>query len=293
MKNRIEILNECAATGERGWALVSVLWIVTAIALVAAAAETLTANSYYVERRSLARAETEAALDAGITQAVLGIEAPDVADRWRVDGATRETEFGGFRFRISVQDELGRFDLNVMDGPTITALLRSQGVGQGEAAVLTDRILDWREASQGDLSRSHGTSDADYAAAGLSYRPRHAPFQSVEELKLVLGMTPELYERILPALTVYTKRPTIDPNVAPREALLALYNGDAGKVDELLRARASDAAASGTLDLTSELSGRAFTISAETEFEHRRGTRTVVVMLTADSQRPYLTLAWR
>ena len=291
MKSRTDIASENLPAGERGWALVSVLWIVTAIALIAAATESLTAMSYRVERHALARAQAEAALDAGITEAMLGIEAPDIADRWRVDGVSREVEFNGVTLKINVQDELGKFDLNLVDGPTLTALLRSQGVGQGEAATLTARVLDWREASEGEAHRINGGSDTDYAAAGFAYRPRHGPFQSVDELQLVLGMTPDLFTRIRPALTVYTKRATIEPDVATREALLALNDGDAAKVDGILRQREA-AASHATLDATVS-SGRAFTIAIESEFEHHHYARTAVVMLTPDDSRPYLILAWR
>jgi general secretion pathway protein K len=294
LKSRTDIRNENAQAGERGWALVSVLWIVTAIALIAAATESLTVTSYRFERRALARAQIEAALDAGITESMLGIEAPDIADRWRVDGTPRAVEFNGIALKISVQDELGKFDLNLVDGPALTALLRSQGVGQGEAATLTARVLDWREASEGGAHRINGGTDTDYGAAGLSYRPRHGPFQSVDELQLVLGMTPDLFARIRPALTVYTKRPTIDTNVAPREALLAFYDGDQVKVDQILRTRETNATAPGvTLDPAADPSGHALTITVESEFEHRHYARTAVVMLTPDDPRPYLILAWR
>jgi general secretion pathway protein K len=294
LKSRIDTRNESASAGERGWALVSVLWIVTAIALIAAATESLTATSYTFERRSLARAKAEAALDAGITEAMLGIEAPDIADRWRIDGSPREVEFNGITLKISVQDEVGKFDLNLVDGPTLTALLRSQSVGQGEAAILTGRVLDWRTAPEGDAKQLNGGSDTDYSTAGLSYRPRHGPFQSVDELQLVLGMTPDLFARIRPALTVYTKKLTINPNVAPREALLALYNGNSLKVEQILRARKSDSAAPGvTLDTATDPSGQAFTIAVEMDFERHHYARTVVAMLTGDGPRPYLILAWR
>jgi len=271
-----------------------VLWIVTALALIAAAAEALTANSYYIERRSLARAQAEAALDAGIAEAVLGIEAPNLQDRWRVDGTPREAEFEGIKLKISVQDELGRFDLNLIDGPTLTALLNAQGAGQGDARTLTDRILDWRDASTSEAHRLRGASDADYAAAGLVYKPRHGPFQSVDELQLVLGMTPDLFVRVRPALTVYTKKTTIDADVAPREALLALYDGNAAKVDAILRARESDTAPPrGTFDMADSPTGRAFTIAVESDYENQHYARTPVVMLTPDDPHPYLILTTR
>src|ERR1700741_2432719 len=45
---------------------------------------------------------------------------------------------------------------------------------------------------------------------------------------------------IRPAFTVYTKTTTIDPSFAPKEALLAFYNGDESAVDATLKARDED-----------------------------------------------------
>ena len=61
------------------------------------------------------------------------------------------------------------------------------------ASGLVDKVLDWREAGPG--KRPSGAQEPDYRAAGFAHAPRNGPFQSVEELKLVMGMTPELYRR--------------------------------------------------------------------------------------------------
>ena len=52
--------------------------------------------------------------------------------------------------------------------------------------------------------------------------PTNQPFQAPEEVLAVLGMSHELYLLIAPAITVYSKRPGIDPAVAPPLALSAL-----------------------------------------------------------------------
>jgi general secretion pathway protein K len=52
-----------------------------------------------------------------------------------------------------------------------------------------------------------------------------------------MDMTPELFRRVEPALTVYSGRPFIDPRLAPAEVLLALRSMDAGKVADLIAAR--------------------------------------------------------
>jgi general secretion pathway protein K len=282
---------------ERGWALVSVLWSVTMLSLLAAATQELTITAHRAEHRAWDSARADAALEAGVVQAVAGISG--TSGRWRVDGVPRQESFEGFRLRIAVQDEAGRFDLNAVDGSILTALLRSAGLESELAAALSDTILDWR--SPAGPHRLNGASDDDYAAAGLSYRPRHGAFQTVDELRLVLGMTPELFRRIRPALTVYTKRAMIDPALAPKEALLALYAGNEDAVEAILQARASGGEIPSELYLNSRdgvinpgvsLTGQAFTIAVETILDERSYRRTAVVMLTGDDKQPYLTLWW-
>ena len=279
------------AERERGWALVSVLWVVTALALLAAGTQALTGSIYRQERRALELSQVEAVLDAGVTRAILGIEAPDVNDRWRVDGVPQSFAFDGVDLRIAIQDELGRFDLNAVDASILYALFKSEGVPHDQGETLTDRILDWRSPPS-DLHRLHGATDADYAAAGLPYRPRHGEFQSVDELQLVLGMTKPIFDRIRPALTVYTKKPMIDPAHATREALLALFDGDTSKVDDLLAQRDQAPAPVGVADPAISLAGRTFSIVVATELHGRTFSRTAVVEITGDASRPCLILAW-
>ncbi len=277
---------------ERGWALVSVLWVVLILSMLAAGLEALTLTAARIEHRAEERAQIEAALDAGVTRGVLGLLAPSRANRWPVDGTSEPFTFAGYAMQVRLQDEFGRIDLNAADESVLRQLLSDAGLSAEDAAALTDKILDWR--SPGDLHRLHGATDADYAAAGFSYQQRHGPFQSVEELKLVLGMTPALFAKIAPTLTVYNRRPTIDPAVAPREALLAYYGGNRETVERMMAARqANEASSPAILDPSLSPSGRAFTITVALQSGMQHFERRTVVELTGDDRRPYLVLAWR
>src|SRR5579863_8363240 len=105
-------------------------------------------------------------------------------------------------------------------------------------SIATKKILARKGPSIHDpnsstVKRLDGATDADYLAAGYPYHPRGGPFQRVDELLLVMGMTPELYHRVEPALTVYSGRPLFDPQVAPREALAALDDMDKSQIDTM------------------------------------------------------------
>ncbi len=81
-----------------------------------------------------------------------------------------------------------------------------------EAGALADAVMDWRDPDQ--LHRLNGAEDDDYRTAGKAYGAKDAPFESVEELQLVLGMTSEIYTKLWPAVTVLSPRATVDTSVA-------------------------------------------------------------------------------
>jgi general secretion pathway protein K len=227
---------------DRGIALVLVLWVIallTVMALGLTAAQrtesTLTANA-------LDGARFRAAADAGIAYAVLHLLAPPPMDlgaapggvaglaqaggaggqaqEWLPDGSPRPWTFAEVPLAISVSNEASRIDLNAADANVLTALLLVLGVAEDEAAALADRILDWRDPD--DLVGLNGAEDPDYAAAGLPYGAKDGPFTSVEELRQVLGVTPDLYARLAPELTVDSGGQQVDQQFASAAVLAAV-----------------------------------------------------------------------
>lgn len=279
---------------DRGWALVSVLCVVSMLALLAAATQELTITSSRAERATEDATSIDADFDAGLARALVGVADQRPERRWRVDGIAQHFAYDGAEMTITVQDEAGRIDLNASDQSMISRLLQSAGLDLDAANALTDKILDWRSTS--DLVRLHGASDQEYAAKGYPWRPRHGPFQNVDELRLVMDMTPALFARIRPAITVNSKRPAIDFTVAPREALLAFYLDNPSKVDDILRQRADAAARGQATDVVSADTsqyGQTYDVRIDLTKNGRRRHRDVVAMLTGDDKHPYIVLAYR
>ena len=79
------------------------------------------------------------------------------------------------------------------------------------------------------LSRAGGPKLAQYQAAGLPYGPANRPFDSLDELGLVLGMTPTLLARMRPFLSVYQEGDT--PDKVDYEACARVADG----VDHVVR----------------------------------------------------------
>src|SRR5262249_30507353 len=142
----------------------------------------------------------------------------------------------------------------------------------------------------------HGAADDDYVSMGRTYRPRHGPFRSVDELKLVLGITPNLFDRIRPAITVYTRKPSIDPSVAPREALAALYIDNPTALEQELDRRngsSNGTRSDGVIAPGVSTAGRVFSVTVTLAKGDRHYRRSAVVLPTGDDSEPFLTLAWK
>ncbi|HEY0633949.1 MAG TPA: hypothetical protein VGE00_01100 [Gammaproteobacteria bacterium] len=196
------------ARQQTGIALVVVVWLVALLAVMALSLTTLQRGETAVTGNLIESAKAGAAAQAGIQLALLDLSRPLAARQLSSDGALHETVFDDATLWISVVDEAGKIDLNFASGPLLDALLRAAELeNELERAHLVDAILDWRDSDE--LRRLHGAEVAEYQAAGLRHQPRNAPFQSVEELALVLGMSAPLYHRIAPGVTIFSGASTI------------------------------------------------------------------------------------
>jgi general secretion pathway protein K len=282
---------------ERGFALVSVLWAVAVLSLIAMSLLTSSTLSYQMQRNLWQEALIKAAADAGVHRAIVGLIDARPEKRWRVDGVPTAWTYQGLNVRVTIQDELGKIDLNAADNDLLIRLLEWAGLSPAQASALDDKILDWRDAT--DTHRLNGAKATQYEEAGYKYRPRNGPFQSVDELSLVMGVTPQLFNKIRPALTVYSGKRFIDPQAAPREALLALPGMDPQAADQIIRAREATNATdtqgtpSGVLDPSASFVGRAFTITSDIAVGNFKVTRRAIVRLTEDATRPYWMLMWQ
>ena len=209
---------------QRGVALVLVMWLGALLAVVSSSFLYASRSDALVVRNSLSIARAEAIADAAVFRAVYDANRVDVGSTtsWRRDGAPNEWTFDGAKARVEMSDESAKIDLNTASDPLLKGLLVSIGLPDEEAQRLLDAILDWRDPDS--LKRVSGAEEGDYKSAGLAYRPSNAQFQAIEELQLVLGMRPDLYRRIAPLVTVYSRQNGINPATASREVLRAIPN---------------------------------------------------------------------
>lgn len=208
----------------RGIALVFVLWVLALLTLLLASFALVTRTESLQSRHLFDSTRARYAAEAGINQAAWSLSLPDPVLRWLPDGREYRVEFEEADISIRITDESGLIDLNAAEPPTLTNLFIGVGVDPIAAAALADAILDWRDGD--DLKLLNGAEDADYRAEGYPYGAKDAPFDLVGELEQVMGMTPELYRQVAPALTVYSGQAVPNLAYAPIEVIRAFPNID-------------------------------------------------------------------
>jgi type II secretory pathway component PulK len=205
-------------SSERGVALVTVLWFLSALSLLSAATLVTARNGIETTRNRLLLLRAGWAREA-CAEILLGRHAERVHDPARPSRNNRQpsiepidsVDLGrGVWCRVDLEDPSARLDLNLANPEALRSILGNDS--------LTDALLDWRD--EDDVARPHGTESTWYDAMGRS-TPRNAPLAHVRELALVRGFDTTLVRRLEPVLTT---RGTgqININAAPLEVVATL-----------------------------------------------------------------------
>jgi general secretion pathway protein K len=285
----------------RGIALISVLWIATLLAVMAASFVSTSRTEARLARNQLENAKAQALADAGVQRAALGLLELEPERMWRPDGRIYSFALGEGEVEVRVRDEDGKIDLN--EGPVelLAGLFRALELEPEDAEALAERILDFRDPDDEPLPL--GAEDPAYLAAGLPHGAADRPFISVAELVRVLGMDGELYQRIRPHVTVHAGSDGVDPTRATRAVLEALPGITPAVVERLLAAEldedplaaVDDDAVLAQIDLY-WLPSREAVFSVRSEGRTAGGGRFVreaVIELDGSPERPFLVHAWR
>ena len=130
---------------------------------------------------------------------------------------------------ITIESELGKFNINnivaAKGKPVIEeiALLERIIDRLGLDPALSTAIVDWVDADE--LASEGGAESGWYATMSPPYRSANRPVRSIEELRLVKGMTDKVYMALRPYVTALPERRRIDVNAAPPLLLSAIFTG--------------------------------------------------------------------
>jgi general secretion pathway protein K len=209
------------------------LWLLAGLATLA------TVASLYITQSAAALSALDAATQwemlstAGVELAAYELSAPVTV---------RRPTHGGFGFRLAnssvkveYMSEAARINLNMAPPAMIAGLFAALGAPAEAADQYASRTVAWRSA------RRPNAEDEElglYRAAGLNYWPRRGPFNSTDELWLVLGLPGALVERAMSFVTVYSGMAEVNVLDAAPEVVAALPGMTQAKLDGFLNQRA-------------------------------------------------------
>jgi type II secretory pathway component PulK len=177
---------------EAGMALLVVLWTVALLVLLVMSLS----NSLQVEVRTATyrkeAAQSYAYACGGVETAIYEIAYPSAGDQkpsvvwtWRKGARDGVVQFPRGRAMLQIVGENGKINLNSASEDQLARLFELHGMAGSQAAGLAKQIVDWRRPPENDVQQV-----SESVAKGA---PRHAPFQSSEELLRVAGMSRGLF----------------------------------------------------------------------------------------------------
>jgi general secretion pathway protein K len=234
---------------KRGSALLVVLFLLGAIAALAAVISRSVSGAAIEMSAAQLAARQEADLRAGIELGAVTILRLGADMR----SAEASVNLPDRRIQVLVTNERARIDLNAASPAVLRALLSANGVSESDAADLAQSVVEWRGGSASQRLAAPVTDDQRWsgfaAPAGTGVRPeaelRKPPkpipgtrfFLHPMQLASVPGFSQPLAARLLPLVTVANGTNQLDPYIASRDVLLALPGVSEAAVDAFLRAR--------------------------------------------------------
>ncbi|MHC4138965.1 MAG: type II secretion system minor pseudopilin [Planctomycetota bacterium] len=172
-------------------------------------------------------------------------------DKWNPGKNPYSVTIGNRDCDVYLSSENGKININGLNDKNrgiFVTFLKKRDIDSFDADIITDSILDWIDPN--DLTHINGAEDGYYRSLPDPYKAKDAPFFSIEEMTLVKGVTPDIFQNIKDFITVYGgKEISINVNFASKEVLssipglsddivdeLSLYieeNGNIGDIEEL------------------------------------------------------------
>jgi general secretion pathway protein K len=201
---------------ERGFALIIVLWFLVLLGSVGIALILHGRSETQIAHNVRAAADAEALADDGIARAAFNLLDPVVANRWSFDGSSHRINLPAGYVTVQIEDETRKINPNLATAELLAGLFEAAGVDRNRARHLGGATADW-VSNDGDPSEFGAKAD-QYRAAGKNYGPPNAPLETLDDLNLVLGMTPDALAKVRPYLSLYTS--TNEPNIKGAPAVI-------------------------------------------------------------------------
>jgi general secretion pathway protein K len=186
-----------------------VLWVVTILSVVALEFCFAMRTEVNITRNYQEELQLYAAAEGGVQRAIAELilkqdpraqqirknaqvgEPPAEYQEWVTDGREYLLPFQRVECSVRLTGEAGKVNINRVSDGMLRKIITNVGL-EGEARdTATDSILDWRDPD--DFVRVNGAENDYYQSLKDPYDCKNGNLDSIEELLLIRGITPELF----------------------------------------------------------------------------------------------------
>jgi general secretion pathway protein K len=118
-------------------------------------------------------------------------EEPPEQREWTADGRSYTLPFDQGACEIRIMSEAGKININMVSEVLLRKVIGQLGLEGEVRDVVVDSILDWRDSN--DFYRANGAENDYYLSLKEPYYCKNGNLDSIEELLLIKGVTPDLY----------------------------------------------------------------------------------------------------
>ncbi len=198
-----------AFRNSRGVALIIVLWVITILGVIALEFCFAMRTELNITKNFKEEVQLYAMAEGGIHRAIAelvfkhdpriqqmkrsatGEEIPSEKKEWMADGRLYTLPFDQGVNEIRIMGEAGKVNINAVPEKTLRTILTQLGLEGEKRDIVADCILDWRDAD--DFTHVNGAENDYYQSLKEPYSCKNGNLDSVEELLLVKGVTPDLF----------------------------------------------------------------------------------------------------
>ena len=221
----------------RGIAQLLVLWALVLLGTLALGFSLSMRTEAQAARNGVDDARAYFQARTGVQRAImlLSTVAPDNVMRTAIAGE----EEGDVAYEVRVESESGKVDINLVPEEILLEILRKGGLPDEAAESVRDAILDWRDPD--DTPRPRGAEAPDYLQLPVPLVPRNGKILAVEELRYVMGVTPEFFQGFLSRVfTANGNSPKVNFLLAPEIVLRSLPGVSPEAAAQIVARRAED-----------------------------------------------------
>jgi general secretion pathway protein K len=194
---------------QEGVALIMVLWVITILSVIALEFSFAMRTEINITQHYKGEAQLYAYAEGGIQRAIAELiykhdpkiqqlrqarkteEVPRDKKEWITDGRVYLLPYDQGTCEIRIVGESGKININAISEASLRKIIGQMGLEGEVRDVVVDSILDWRDPD--DFNHVNGAENDYYQSLKEPYNCKNGKLDSIEELLLVRGVTPDLF----------------------------------------------------------------------------------------------------